>query len=85
MNVSFIGGGVMAEAIISGVKEAGLGVDITVSEPIPERASYLKPPTASILQRTTAPPYRIAIWPFSPSSPNNSAMSRMKFVTSCLS
>ena len=42
MNVSFIGGGVMAEAIISGVKEAGLGVDIAVSEPIPARASYLE-------------------------------------------
>ena len=31
----------MAEAIISGMKEAGLEVDVTVSEPIPERASYL--------------------------------------------
>ena len=41
MNVSFIGGGVMAEAIISGMKEAGLDVNITVSEPIPERARYL--------------------------------------------
>ena len=35
MNVSFIGGGVMAEAIISGMKEAALDVNITVSEPIP--------------------------------------------------
>ena len=41
MNVSFIGGGVMAEAIISGMKDAGLDVNITVSEPIPERARYL--------------------------------------------
>ncbi len=41
MNVSFIGGGVMAEAIISGMKEAALDVNITVSEPIPERALYL--------------------------------------------
>ena len=31
----------MAEAIISGMKEAGLDVDVTVSEPIEERASYL--------------------------------------------
>ena len=41
MNVSFIGGGVMAEAIISGMKEAALDVNITVSEPIAERALYL--------------------------------------------
>lgn len=41
MNVAFIGGGVMAEAIISGMREAALDVDITVSEPIPERACYL--------------------------------------------
>ena len=41
MNVSFIGGGVMAEAIISGMKEAALDVNIHVSEPIPERASFL--------------------------------------------
>ena len=41
MRVSFIGGGVMAEAMISGMKEAALDVDIIVSEPIPERASYL--------------------------------------------
>ncbi len=31
----------MAEAIISGMGEAGLDVGISVSEPIPERASYL--------------------------------------------
>ncbi len=31
----------MAEAIISGMKDAGLDVNITVSEPIPERARYL--------------------------------------------
>ncbi len=42
MNVSFIGGGVMAEAIISGMIKAELAVDITVSEPITERANYLK-------------------------------------------
>ncbi len=42
MNVSFIGGGVMAEAIISGMKKTELDVDITVSEPITERAAYLK-------------------------------------------
>ena len=41
MNVSFIGGGVMAEAIISGMKQAALDVNIVVSEPIPERAHYL--------------------------------------------
>ena len=40
--MSFIGGGVMAEAIISGMKEAALDVNIYVSEPIPERASYLE-------------------------------------------
>ena len=42
MNVSFIGGGVMAEAIISGMIKAELDVNITVSEPITERAAYLK-------------------------------------------
>ena len=42
MKVSFIGGGVMAEAIISGVIQAKLDVDITVSEPIPDRAAYLQ-------------------------------------------
>ena len=42
MNVSFIGGGVMAEAIISGMKQAALDVNIYVSEPISERASYLE-------------------------------------------
>ena len=42
MRVSFIGGGVMAEAIISGIKESELDVLITVSEPIPDRATYLK-------------------------------------------
>ncbi len=31
----------MAEAIISGVLEAGVNIEIIVSEPIPERASYL--------------------------------------------
>ena len=41
LNVSFIGGGVMAEAIISGMKKAGLDANITVSEPILQRASYL--------------------------------------------
>ena len=41
LNVSFIGGGVMAEAIISGMKKADLDANITVSEPIPQRASYL--------------------------------------------
>ncbi len=42
MKVAFIGGGVMAEAIISGMREAALNVDIIVSEPIAERASYLE-------------------------------------------
>ena len=42
LKVSFIGGGVMAEAIISGVIQAKLDVDITVSEPIPDRAAYLQ-------------------------------------------
>ena len=41
MKVSFIGGGVMAEAIISGMNGAAIDVGITVSEPIAERASYL--------------------------------------------
>ena len=42
MKVTFIGGGVMAEAIISGVIQAKLDVEITVSEPIPDRAAYLQ-------------------------------------------
>ena len=42
MKVTFIGGGVMAEAIISGVIQAKLDVEITVSEPMPDRASYLQ-------------------------------------------
>ena len=42
MNVSFIGGGVMAEAIISGMKSAALDVNISVSEPIAARASHLE-------------------------------------------
>ena len=42
MNVSFIGGGIMAEAIISGMKKADLDANITVSEPIAERGTYLK-------------------------------------------
>ena len=42
MNVSFIGGGVMAEAIISGIRRANLEAKITVSEPIAERGYYLK-------------------------------------------
>ena len=41
MKVSFIGGGVMAEAIISGMNKAAIDVGISVSEPIAERASYL--------------------------------------------
>ena len=41
MNVTFIGGGVMAEALISGILDARVCVRITVSEPIPERRQQL--------------------------------------------
>lgn len=43
MNISFIGGGVMAEAIISGIVNTGLAPasDITVGEPAQARRSHL--------------------------------------------
>ena len=43
MRISFIGGGVMAEAMIGGVLDAGLAApgDVTVGEPVGERRDYL--------------------------------------------
>ncbi len=40
MKLGFIGGGVMAEALISGISNAGLGADITVGEPIAARRDF---------------------------------------------
>ena len=44
MPISFIGGGVMAEALIKGIVNSGVSKpkDIIVSEPLEERCSYLK-------------------------------------------
>ena len=42
MKLGFIGGGVMAEAIISGVRRANLDADITVGEPVAERRATLE-------------------------------------------
>jgi len=41
MRLGFIGGGVMAEAIIAGIREASLRADITVGEPLEERRDGL--------------------------------------------
>jgi pyrroline-5-carboxylate reductase len=42
MRIAFIGGGVMAHAIISGVKDAGLDASIIVGEPFEARRESLK-------------------------------------------
>jgi pyrroline-5-carboxylate reductase len=42
MRIAFIGGGVMAQAIIDGVKDAGLDASIIVGEPFEERRESLK-------------------------------------------
>ncbi len=42
MKLGFIGGGVMAEAIIAGVRRANLDADVTVGEPIAERRTVLE-------------------------------------------
>jgi len=42
MRIAFIGGGVMAQAIISGVKDAGLDTSIIVGEPFEVRRESLK-------------------------------------------
>jgi len=42
MRIAFIGGGVMAQAIISGVKDAGLDASIIVGEPFEVRRESLK-------------------------------------------
>ena len=42
MRIAFIGGGVMARAIISGVKDAGLDASIIVGEPFEARRESLK-------------------------------------------
>ncbi len=42
MRIAFIGGGVMAQAIISGVKDAGLDASIIVGEPFEPRRESLK-------------------------------------------
>jgi pyrroline-5-carboxylate reductase len=42
MRIAFIGGGVMAQAIISGVKDAGLDASIIVGEPFEARRESLK-------------------------------------------
>ncbi|MDA1257958.1 MAG: pyrroline-5-carboxylate reductase [Chloroflexi bacterium] len=42
MKLGFIGGGVMAEAIIAGVRRAGLEADVTVGEPVAARRTALE-------------------------------------------
>ena len=42
MKLGFIGGGVMAEAIIAGVRRANLDADVTVGEPVAERRATLE-------------------------------------------
>ncbi|MCZ6539681.1 MAG: pyrroline-5-carboxylate reductase [Chloroflexi bacterium] len=42
MRIAFIGGGVMAQAIISGVKDAGLDASIIVGEPFEDRRESLQ-------------------------------------------
>ncbi len=42
MRIAFIGGGVMAQAIISGVKDAGIDASIIVGEPFEARRESLK-------------------------------------------
>jgi pyrroline-5-carboxylate reductase len=42
LKLGFIGGGVMAEAIISGVRRANLDADITVGDPVAERRATLE-------------------------------------------
>ena len=42
MKLGFIGGGVMAEAIIAGVRRANLDADVTVGEPVAERRETLE-------------------------------------------
>lgn len=41
MKLGFIGGGVMAEALITGIKDSNLEAGITVGEPIASRREYL--------------------------------------------
>jgi len=41
MRLGFIGGGVMAEAIIAGIRNASITADITVGEPVKERRDAL--------------------------------------------
>jgi len=44
MGISFVGGGVMAEALIKGIINAGLSNpgELTVSDPLEERRFYLE-------------------------------------------
>jgi len=44
LNIAFVGGGIMAEALVSGILQARLGApeDIAISEPIEARRSYLE-------------------------------------------
>ncbi len=41
MNVTFIGGGLMAEALISGILKAGIDCRISVGDPLAQRRKYL--------------------------------------------
>ena len=44
MNISFVGGGVMAEALVGGILQARLAApgDIRVAEPVAERRAFLE-------------------------------------------
>ncbi len=41
MKLGFVGGGIMAEALITGIKDAGLDAEITVGEPVAARRDAL--------------------------------------------
>ena len=44
MNIGFIGGGTMAEAILGGMLDGGVAAagDVMIGEPVPARRDYLR-------------------------------------------
>ena len=55
MNLGFIGGGVMAEAIIAGIKKASLDASISVGEPVAARRDQLSASYGVTVYETNAP------------------------------
>ena len=41
MKLGFVGGGIMAEALITGIKDAGIPAEFTVGEPVAARRAAL--------------------------------------------